>query len=111
MNDRNFDELLRKYADSPVPSLPGSFTQDVLREIRLRKESSRHAESWFSEIYTLFFRPGPLVATFSLVALVALSYPSIMSSASSATAVSSLGLDVFSHSTIHLPSELLSNAK
>jgi hypothetical protein len=111
MNDRNFDELLREYASSPVPSLPGSFIQDVLREIRLRKSSSRHDEGWLSEVYALFFRPELLAATFSIAVAVGLAYPAMMSSPNPAIARSSLGLDVFSHSTNHLPSELLEKAQ
>jgi hypothetical protein len=111
MNDRDIDELLREYADSPVPSLPGSFTQDVLREIRLRNADLDHGESWLSEVYALFLRPGLVAVTFSIAVAIGVAYPAMMSSPNSAIAVSSLGLDVFSHSTSHLPSELLAKAQ
>ena len=38
MDNRDLDELLRSYADKPVPSLPGNLEDAVWREIRLRRE-------------------------------------------------------------------------
>jgi hypothetical protein len=111
MNDRNLDELLRNYADCPVPSLPGSFTQDVLREIRLRKTSPRPAESWLSELYTLVFRPGFLAASFSLAIMVGIAFPAMMRPTNPSAIASSLGLDVFSRSMTELPSGTLANAQ
>jgi hypothetical protein len=37
MDKRDLDELLRSYADKPVPRLPGNLEDAVWREIRLRR--------------------------------------------------------------------------
>ena len=39
MNNRDLDELLRSYADKPVPTPPGNLEDAVWREIRLRRET------------------------------------------------------------------------
>ena len=109
MDDLNLDKLLTRYAEAPVPALPGSFQQDVLREIRLRKGDSRQSDGWLSEIYTLFFRPGFLAASFSLAVAVGLAFPAMMRPAAPMQTASSLGLDVFSHSMVELaPGDLAS---
>ena len=38
MNDGNLDELLRSYAERPIPTLPGNLEDTVWREIRLRRQ-------------------------------------------------------------------------
>jgi hypothetical protein len=40
MNKVDLDELLRSYADKPVPGLPHNLQAAVLREIRLRRETA-----------------------------------------------------------------------
>ena len=42
MNNRDLDELLRSYADKPVPTLPSNLEDAVWREIRLRRETPVH---------------------------------------------------------------------
>jgi anti-sigma factor RsiW len=104
MDDRDLDEFLKRYANASVPALPGSFPQNVLREIRLRRGSSRQKEGWLSELYTLFFRPGFMAASFSLAIVVGFAFPAMMRPANPALTANSLGLDVFSHSMVELPS-------
>ena len=40
MNNRDLDELLRSYANKPVPTPPSNLEDAVWREIRLRRETS-----------------------------------------------------------------------
>ena len=40
MNKRDLDELLRSYADKPVPTPPSNLEDAVWREIRLRSQTS-----------------------------------------------------------------------
>ena len=42
MNNPDLDDLLRSYADKPVPRLPGNLEDAVWREIRLRRETPTH---------------------------------------------------------------------
>ena len=109
MDDRNLIELLRSYADAPIPALPGSFPQDVLREIRLRNDARK--SDWLSEIYALFFRPGVLAASLSLAVLVGFGLPTMMSPTNPGLTASSLGLGVFSHSMSELPSGMVASAQ
>jgi hypothetical protein len=109
MDDRNLNELLRSYADAPIPALPGSFPQDVLRAIRLRKDARKG--DWLSEIYALFFRPGVLAASFALAVLVGFGLPVMMRPTNPGLAASSLGLGVFSRSMSELPSGMLASAQ
>ena len=111
MDDRKLDELLKSYAKAPVPALPGAFPQNVLREIRLRAADAHPAESWLTELYALFFRPRLLAASFTMAVIVGLVLPVMMGPPNSATAASSLGLEVFSHSMSQLPSGLLAKAQ
>jgi len=106
MNDRKFDDLLKSYSDSPVPALPGSFTQDVLREIRMRK---RPEESWLSEISALLFRPRLMAASLSLAILIGVLLPTMAGTSKSTLAAKSLGLEIFSDSG--MPSGLLSQTQ
>jgi hypothetical protein len=109
MDDRNLNELLRTYAGAPIPALPGSFPQDVLREIRLRKDARK--SDWLSEIYALLFRPGVLAASFSLAILVGVGLPAMMRPTNPGLTASSLGLGVFSSSMSELPSGTLASAQ
>lgn len=107
MDDPDLNQLLNRFANTPVPNLPSSFAQDVLREIRLRNTKKQSEESWLSEIYRLLLKPGLLAGALGVAVVVGISLPTMMSSRDSDRAAQSLGLEVFSHSTNHLPSELL----
>jgi anti-sigma-K factor RskA len=47
MDKRDLDELLRSYADEPLPGLPGNLEDAVWREIRLRREK-RSSLDWLA---------------------------------------------------------------
>lgn len=102
MNKYHLDELLGNYAKTSAPPLPGSFSQNVLREIRLRKASQQESPGWLSEIYNGIFHPRLLTASLALAIVVAIAIPSTLSSSSPSRAATSLGLDVFS--SAELPS-------
>lgn len=102
MNKYHLDELLENYAKKSAPPLPGSFSQNVLREIRLRKAAQQESPGWLSEIYSWVFHPRLLTASLSLAIIVAVLIPSIIPSPSSSQAAHGLGLDVFSSAGIPL---------
>ncbi len=109
MDDSDFNQLIKAVARrSPAP-LPGSFGQDVLREIRLRED--RHG-GWLQEICHLFLHPRLLAGSTAVVLAVALVFPAMISRAAEPTrAADHLGLGVFSVSSSNLPSGLLAKAR
>ena len=96
------DELLKSYAERPIPPLPGSFSQNVLREIRLQKTAQQKSAGWTAEIYQWLFRPQLLAASAMIAICVGVIAPSMISSTSSSLAATGLGLQVFSSAEINI---------
>ena len=104
----NLDSLLPSYRERLVPALPGSFTVDVLREIRQRKGEAASSRSWWLDFLDLAMRPSPLAAALS-VAIVVSSLVSY--AARPAPVFSGPDMGVFSSRTPNLPSGLLGRAR
>ena len=67
MNNPDLDELLRSYADKPVPRLPGNLEDSVWREIRLRRETPVH-KSFLDRLAAYVWR-GHCAAAFVVAAM------------------------------------------
>ena len=106
MHDYDLTELLRLQREKPIPALPGSFQQDVLREIRLR--AAEHGAGWLGWLLEPFRQPlfaGASLA-FALLLGVALGAGSVMAD-ESRLASRALDLHVFTSRSPALPSTLL----
>ena len=104
MKTRPFDELLEDCRGAAIPDLPGSFSANVLREIRLRGSQSKQDPGWFSLLLACL-RPGMVAASLSIALVVGVLVPELARENVSSAAAHGLGLDVFS--TSNMPSGLL----
>jgi hypothetical protein len=68
MKKPNVDELLKSYAEKPVPPLPSNFEDAVWREIRLRRQIPVH-ESFFNWLAACVWREHS-AAAFVVAAMV-----------------------------------------
>ena len=96
MNNPDLDDLLRSYADKPVPRLPGNLEDAVWREIRLRRETPVR-ESFVERLAACVW--GGNSAAVSVLAAVALGagFAGFAQNASTARPISrALNLQVFS---------------
>lgn len=104
MKTPDFDELLVGYRQATIPALPGSFSADVLRAIRLRRAGVVREAGWFS-VLAACLRPGMMTASLCLALLVGILGPGQIHRSGPAMATAGLGLNVFS--TANMPSDLL----
>ena len=106
MNNPDLDDLLRSYADKPVPRLPGNLEDAVWREIRLRCETPMH-ESFLDWLAAYVWR-GNSAAAFVVAAMVfGAGFAWFAQNASTARPISrALNLQVFSEQP---PTLLLTN--
>lgn len=106
MDQKNLDDLLSEYRAQPTPSLPGSFSKDVLREIRLCQTQPQ--VHWLADFFSVCLRPTALVASLSIALAVGVSLPMMTRAPDLMLAARSLDLEVFSSHTSGVPSALLS---
>ncbi len=108
MKNHDFDDLLAELRQSKAPPLPGSFSANVLRDIRLKRASGTPEPSWVSALL-LWCRPSVLAAVLTLTVAVGLVLPGIDMARSSdqSMATASLDLNIFSPFASNLPSGLL----
>ncbi|MEI8387280.1 MAG: hypothetical protein WCG76_06740 [Verrucomicrobiota bacterium] len=104
MKRLDFDELLAECRAAGIPALPGSFSTDVLREIRLRSSETKEESGWFSQLFACL-RPGMVAASLGLALVVGVLVPGLTRESVDSLAVDGLGLHVFS--TSKTPSGLL----
>ena len=104
MKRLDFDELLAECRVAGIPSLPGAFSADVLREIRLRSSERKEESGWFSQLFACL-RPGMVAASLGLALVVGVLVPGHIRESGESLAADGLGLHVFS--TSNTPSGLL----
>lgn len=104
MRTPGFDELMMKCRQAAIPALPGSFSANVLREIRQRSATDKTESGWFSLLFG-FLRPGIVAASLSLALAVGLLVPGLTRNDVNSMAADGLGLNVFS--TSKMPSGLI----
>jgi hypothetical protein len=110
MDDPTLDKLLDAYRERPRGSLPGSFQQNVWREIRRRKadDEARAAAPW-AWLLELVLRPQMVLAVlaFALVLGTAIGVQRPVREAAMTRAA--LDLQVFGGASPSLPSTLLAS--
>ena len=99
MKRLDFDELLAECRGAGTPALPGSFSADVLREIRLRSSESKAGSGWLSQLLACL-RPGMLAASLGLALVVGIVVPGLTRESDNSLAADGLGLHVFSTSAM-----------
>lgn len=109
MNEQNLDQLLALRQERPLPTLPGSFQQDIWREIRHRKlEAIGHRSSWFSWFLEPLLQPATTFATLSFAVLLGIGMgTSALAESRNTQARFALNLQVFSSTSSALPATLL----
>lgn len=110
MQKHDFDELLAEYRQADIPALPGSFSANVLREIRLRSVAPIRDSGWLSA-FIACLRPGMAAASLAVAISVGVLLPGIARGNEHSMAVAGLGLNVFSPSASNLPSTLLTKLR
>lgn len=108
MNNRNFDDLLAELRQNKPPPLPGSFSANVLRDIRLKRAASALEPSWISALL-MWCRPSVLAAVLTITVAVGLVLPGIEKARADDQSMATAGLDlnIFSPVASNLPSGLL----
>ena len=102
------DSLLAAYRGTVIPELPGSFADDVLRAIRLRKSESTAVRSWCQDFLETVLRPSVFAAGVSVAIAVGALVPYVTHPAETGLAVRGLDLGIFSSNASVLPSGRLS---
>ena len=103
MKTPDFDELLAGYRQVAIPELPGSFSADVLREIRLRGAGAGTESGWFFSLFACL-RPGMIAASLSIALAVGALVPGLPRRTGSSMVAAGLGLNIFSSSASNMPS-------
>ncbi len=107
MNDSKLDDLLAELARRKAPDLPGSFSQDVLREIRLRGSRSNESVPWMVRLLQSWLQPRSFALAVTAAVVFGAALPITWKSDSGSQAAASLDLNVFSSSAPNAPSGLL----
>lgn len=107
MTAPDLDNLLAGLAQRPAPELPGNFTQDVLREIRLRGDRTGQTVPWFAALLQGWLRPAQLGFALALAMTVGVAAPFVLEANDTLAVTDGLGLRIFSASTSQAPSGLL----
>ena len=104
MKRHNFDELLAECRVTGISALPGSFSADVLREIRLRRALLNDESGWASQLLSCL-RPGMVAVGLVVALFVGALVPGLTRGDDRSLAADRLGLNIFS--TSNMPSGLL----
>jgi hypothetical protein len=107
MTKPQLDDLIEQLARQKVPDLPGAFANDVLREIRLRRDSATKKESWLADLLNNFLRPPVYVAAVTAALVVGLAAPLALARSDTDQTIAGLDLNVFSSVAPNVPSGLL----
>lgn len=103
----DLDSLLATYREREVPALPGSFTQDVLRDIRQRLVAPQ--PSWWQDALAGFLRPSSIVAALSVALVTGAMAPYALRPSDTSLSAKGLDLGVFSSGAQNVPSGLLAH--
>lgn len=108
MTKPHLDNLLAQLARQKVPDLPGAFAGDVLREIRLRRDSATKKGSWIADLLNNLLRPPVYFAAVTAALVIGLAAPLAMARSDTEQTIAGLDLNVFSSVAPNVPSGLLS---
>jgi anti-sigma-K factor RskA len=97
MNNRDLDELLRSYANKPVPTPPSNLEDAVWREIRLRRQTTPVREPLLDWLAACVWRGHSLAVSVLAAAALGAAVAGFAQNASTARPISrALNLQVFS---------------
>ena len=105
MHDQDLTELLRLQREKPMPALPASFQQDVLREIR--RLSPDPAAGWLNWLLEPFRQPLFAGASLAFALVIGTVLGTYAMADDSRIASRALDLQVFTSRSPALPSALL----
>lgn len=109
MDDPSLDSLLNRLRDRREAALPGTFEQNVWREIRLRKSSSLEVEgSFWSRALDLILRPQTVAVSLAVALALGVGLGGRGTEPHTAQTHAALDLQVFGSASPSLPSTLLS---
>ncbi len=111
MNDFELDDLLAGLAGRKAPDLPGSFGDDVLREIRLRKTSASESPPWLVGLLQSWLHPRCFALAIAAAVILGAVMPLAFTRSDTSMAIASLDLNVFSSSSLNTPSGLLAGTR
>jgi len=104
MEQKQFEEIIKRLKDQPISSCLGSLENNVLRRIRLSRQNTESTLwDWVAE---LFPKPAFAVAALTLAVTVSSGITAVATNSYAATtksqhlASSALGFDVFNHNDI-----------
>ena len=109
MDDHILTNMLSQLRAAPLPSLPGSFRQDVWRAIRQRRP--QNSASWVATFFEPFFRPALSVTALIVAMFLGASVGSMAVDLRGTQTREALGLEVFGSSAPTLPATLLSHPR
>ncbi len=112
MDDQNLDQLLAQRRALPLPSLPGSFQQDVWRAIRQRKAAlAESPHPWLAWLLEPLLHPAMLFGALSLAVMLGVGVGSAASDHRAAQTRSALDLEVFGSASPALPATLIARVE
>lgn len=107
MNNSKLDDLLAGLAERKVPDLPGSFSQNVFREIRLHESRTDESQLWLARLLQFWLQPKTFALAVTAAVIFGAVVPITFKTDSTSLAVTGLDLNVFSSSAPNAPSGLL----
>ena len=108
MDEKSLDDLLRQRRETTTPALSSSFSQDVWREIRLRRASETGAVGTLS-IWPWLWRPQYIAAVLAVATLVGIGLGIRPRERMATRTEQALHLEVFGAAAPTLPSTLLAS--
>ncbi len=105
------DALLAASRNRAMPDLPGAFSADVLREIRLRRADGAAHHPWWVDLLDLARRPALVAAGVGFALVVGILTPMIAGTSVAADGRQFSEFSIFSSAAPNLPSGLLARAR
>ncbi len=106
MNSQKLDAMLNKLILEPLPQVPASLEADVFRQIRLADERHESRLGW-AWLLNPWMVPRAAVACLGVALLAGFLAGTLLFRSKHSTVSASLGMEVFSAYSPHLPSTRL----
>jgi len=110
MNRNDLNEALKQISEHRVPTPPANISQNVWREIRLRRGPMPTREGFFEGCVNALLRPRWALSAASMAVGISITF-GVLEGATVANAHTSLDLNVFSATAPTLPSTLISHSR
>jgi hypothetical protein len=110
MNGNDLNEALKRISGNPIPTPPANMSQNVWREIRLRRGSLPTREGFFESCVNALLRPRWALSAATMAIGISITF-GLLENANASNAHASLDLNVFSATAPTLPSTLLAHSR